>query len=238
MGLTRHDYVVDGTRLTGYFAVGESRRTAPGILVAHEAPGLSEHAKERAQMLAARGYVAFALDLYGETDLPLERARQYSEALMADAALLRRRARAALDVLAGHDCCDASRMAVIGFCLGGVVALELARDQAPIRCAVGFHPGLMRPRGSTTSRISAKILMMIGEEDPIVAAQDRESFVREMKDAGADWQLHLFGGVGHSFTNRQIDALGYPGFRYDESADRRAWRYMLDLLDEPFDEGR
>jgi len=124
-------------------------------------------------LLAVRGYVAFALDLYG-------------------------------------------------FCLGEVVALELARDEAPIRCAVGFHPGLMRPRGSSTGRVSAKILMMIGDEDPIVTTDDRESFVREMKGAGADWQLHVFGGVGHSYTNREIDALAYPGFRYDARADRRA----------------
>jgi dienelactone hydrolase len=147
---------------------------------------------------------------------------------------MRRRARAALEVLASQAHCDASKLAVIGFCLGGIVALELARDRAPILCAVGFHPGFKRPAGSASQAIEAKVLMMIGEDDPIVPAEDRASFVQEMKDAGADWQLHVFGGVGHSYTNQDIDALGYPGFGYNVRADRRAWSLMLALLGEVF----
>jgi dienelactone hydrolase len=234
MDLTHHHYTVDGCRLSGFLVDGVRSGKAPGILVAHEAPGLTGHVKERAQMLAERGYIAFALDMYGATNLTLDEARKRSEGLMGDARLLRRRARAALELLAGHEHCDPSKMAAIGFCLGGIVALELARDQAPIRCAVGFHPGLMRPRGSTTGKIAAKVLMIIGDEDPVIPLEDRSAFVREMKEAGADWQLHVFGGVGHSYTNREIDALGYPGFAYNARADRRAWQLMLDLFDEEF----
>jgi dienelactone hydrolase len=229
-----HSYEVDGVRLTGFFTDGSRGSSVPGILVAHEAPGLTEHAKQRAEMLAERGYVAFALDMYGRTGLSLDEARQESRALMADARLLRRRARAALEVLRAHVHCDGDRLAVIGFCLGGIVALELARDGAPVRCAVGFHPGLARPSGSAPAKIAAKILMMIGEDDPVAPAEDRASFVKEMNEAGADWQLHVFGGVGHSYTNRAIDALGYPGFAYNEAADRRAWQMMLALLAESF----
>jgi dienelactone hydrolase len=151
---------------------------------------------------------------------------------MSDAAVLRRRAGTALDLLAGHSHCDSSRLAAIGFCLGGIVALELAREGAPLRCAIGFHPGLMRPSGSTTGAIDAKILMMIGEDDPVVPLEDRTSFVKEMKKSGADWQLHVFGGVGHSFTNPDIDALGFPGFNYNERANKRFWNLMLALFDE------
>ena len=133
---------------------------------------------------------------------------------MADAALLRHRARGALEVLASHPHCDAARIAVAGFCLGGIVALELARDGAPIRAAVGFHPGLKRPAGSTTLPIGARVLMMISDDDPVAPPEDRAAFVQEMREAGADWQLHLFGGVGHSYTNRDIDAYGFPGFAY------------------------
>jgi dienelactone hydrolase len=230
--LVERRYTVDGVPLTGFLADGSTRGAVPGILVAHEAPGVTSHVKERAAMLAQLGFVAFALDMYGQADLPLEAAREHSHRLMADAALLRRRARAALEVLASEPHCDASRLAVIGFCLGGIVALELARDGAPVRCAVGFHPGLKRPTGSTTSAIAAKVLMVLGEDDPVVPAEDRAAFVDEMKRAGADWQLHVLGGVGHSFTNRAIDALGYPGFGYDERADRRAWNLMLALFQE------
>lgn len=185
-------------------------------------------------MLSELGYVAFALDMYGRADLPIEEAQEQSHRLMADAALMRRRARAALDLLASHAHCDAAKLAAVGFCLGGIVALELARDRAPIRCAVGFHPGFMRPTGSASGPISAKVLMMIGDEDPVVSADDRGSFIHEMQEAGADWQLHVFGGVGHSYTNREINTRGMRGSAYDEKADRRAWALMLSLFGEVF----
>ena len=232
MELVACPYDVDDVRLTGFLADGATRGSAPGILVAHEAPGLTAHVKERARILAERGYIALALDMYGQAGLSIDEARKHSSRLMADAALMRRRARAALDLLASHPHCDSAKLAVIGFCLGGIVALELARDRAPIRCAVGFHPGLMRPTGSASGPITAKVLMMIGDDDPVVPAEDRASFAQEMKDAGADWQLHVFGGVGHSYTNREIDAMGMTGFAYNASADDRAWKLMLSLFDE------
>lgn len=234
MDLIACEYEVDDVRLTGFLADGASGGLAPGVLVAHEAPGITAHVKERARMLAERGYVAFALDMYGQLDLPIDEAREQSHRLMSDASLMRRRARAALDLLASHAHCDAEKLAAIGFCLGGIVALELARDRAPLRCAVGFHPGFMRPVGSATGAISAKVLMMIGDDDPVVPPEDRASFIREMKEAGADWQLHVFGGVGHSYTNLEIDARGMAGFAYNERADRRAWSLMLSLFDEVF----
>jgi dienelactone hydrolase len=234
MDLVAKAYEVDEVRLTGFLADGATRGSVPGILLAHESPGVTCHIKQRAKMLAELGYVAFALDMYGREDLPLDDAREHSRVVMADAALMRRRARAALDVLASAAHCDTTRLAAVGFCLGGIVALELARDRAPIRCAFGFHPGLKRPSGSRTGAIAAKVLMLIGDDDPVVPAEDRASFVQEMKEAGADWQLHVFGGVGHSYTNREVDVLGYPGFAYNEQADRRAWNLMLALFDEVF----
>jgi dienelactone hydrolase len=232
MELQQITYQADGTDLTGFLARPARADPAPGILVAHEAPGVSDHVKARAQQLAAQGYVAFALDMYGRHNLPLEEARQASHELMADAGRLRRRAAAALDVLAHEPRCDRARLAAIGFCLGGIVALELARAGAPIRAAVGLHPGLRRPAGSTGGPISAKVLMIIGQNDPVAPVEERAAFAKEMTEAGADWQMLLLGGVGHSFTNPAIDALGFPGFAYDARADRRAWRATLDLLDE------
>ena len=233
MNLTKVEYKAD-VALAGYLADGSRGAPAPGVLIAHEAPGLTEQVKRRALMLAELGYVAFALDLYGQSDLPIAEAQKQSQAVMADARKLRQRARAALDVLAAHPNCDSSRIAAIGFCLGGIVALELARDEAPIQCAVAFHPGLMRPVGSTTGKLSAKILAMCGESDPVVSAEDRANFIQEMTAARADWQLLILGGVGHSYTNPEINALGLKGFAYDRQADRRAWRAMLNLFDEVF----
>jgi dienelactone hydrolase len=226
------DYRADGLACVGYLADGSGSHPAPGVLVAHEAPGLTEHAKGRARDLAEEGYVALALDLYGARDLDLAEAHRQSVQVMTTPDLLHARAWAALEALAAQPSVDAARMAAIGFCLGGVAALELARHGAPISCAIGFHPGLQRPPASPSGPIGAKILVMIGDEDPIAPPEERAAFIESMRAAGADWEMHLFGGVGHSYTNPAIDAFGLPGFRYDPPADRRSWRMALALLDE------
>lgn len=232
MGSRDITYEAGGVEMTGYLADGSDGRRAPGVLVAHEATGLSPLNRRRADDLAAAGYVAFAIDLYGVKDLPLEEARRHGSMLMQTPGLMYARARAGLDVLAAQPNVDASRLAAIGFCQGGITSLELARHRAPIRCAVGFHPGLMRPAGSPDGPIDAAVLMMIGEDDPVVPHTDRLAFAQSMTAAGADWQLHVFGGVGHSYTNPDIGALGWEGFRYDAAAERRSWKMMLDFLEE------
>ena len=232
MALRPIRYDAGGLTMTGYLADGSGGRRAPGILIAHEAPGMSEHVQVRAAALADLGYVAFALDMYGAAGFPLEEAMGRHAELMSTPGLIYSRARAALDLLASQPGVDPSRLAAIGYCQGGVTSLELARGGAPIRCAVGFHPGLKRPAGSPDRPIAAKVLMMIGDADPVVPPEDRRQFGIDMDAAGADWQLHVFGGVGHSFTNRAVDALGFPGFAYDAVADRRSWAMMRALLDE------
>lgn len=232
MALTELRYSAGTTTLTGYLADGSGGSPAPGVLVAHEAPGMNEEVKARAARLAALGYVAFALDMYGVGGLTLDEARPRHLELMTTPGLMCARAKAALETLAAHPSVDGSRLAAIGFCQGGITALELARGGAPIACAVGFHPGLKRPAGSPDGPIRAKILMMIGDKDPVVPPEDRQAFAAEMDAKGADWQLHLFGGVGHSFTNPAVDVLGMAGFAYDAAADRRSWAMMLGLLEE------
>lgn len=225
------EYLHEGVTLRGHVFVAPVN-TAPGVLVAHEAPGLNEHVKARAQALAAIGYTAFALDLYGEEGFPLDEALERHASLMASPGLIRARAEAALNVLESSPNVDGSRLSAIGFCQGGITALELARAGAPIRSVVGFHPGLTRPAGSADRAIEARILMMVGSEDPVIPPEHREAFSREMTSKGADWQLHIFGGAGHSFTNPAVDAIARPGFRYDPHADRRSWQMALAFLDE------
>jgi dienelactone hydrolase len=226
------DYQVDGVPLKGYMADGSKGNSAPGILVAHESPGVTEHVKGRTRALAEQGYVAFALDLFGAHDLDLEEARRQSSLVVRTPGLMYARANAALEVLASQATVDSARLAAIGFCLGGVTVLELARHGAPIKCAIGFHPGLKRPAGSPDGPIAAKILMMIGDADPIVPQEDRVAFAHSMNAAGADWELHVFGGVGHSYTNPGIDAYGLLGVAYDVRAARRSWQMALELLSE------
>lgn len=230
------DYEAGGVRLTGYLADGSCGPRAPGVLIAHEAIGINAHVKARAERLAEHGYMAFALDLYGSANLDVSEAQALSAEVMRTPGLLLGRARAGLNVLANLASVDPSRIAAIGFCQGGSAVLELARSSAPLRAVIGFHPGFHRPAGSVDGPIAAKVLMISGDADPVISEEDRAGFIAEIRKAEADWQLHLLGGVGHSFTNPDIDAYGYAGFNYDEVADRRSWQLMLDLLSEVFGE--
>ncbi len=226
-------YTADGIPMTGILVDGSRGRPAPGVLVAHEAPGRDARMTDWAHKLAGCGYVALAMDLYG-APFSLEEAMPRHEAMMATPGLMLARADAALNALAAHPSVDSDRLAAIGFCQGGTVAAELARAGAPIGAAIGFHPGLQRAAGSLDAPIGAKLLMMVGDDDPVIPESHRAAFADEMRAKAADWQLHVFGGVGHTYTNPLIDALGRPGFAYDARAERRAWAMALDLLDEVF----
>lgn len=227
-------YACGGVQLFGAVVDGSRGAPAPGVLVAHEAPGRDPRMTDWARKLAEQGYVALAMDLYGEP-FSVELGMQRHEHMMQTPGLMLERAQAALRALAGLPNVDPEKLGAVGFCQGGVVAAELARASAPIRCAIGFHPGLSRPAGSQDGPISAKVLMMVGDDDPVISAEHRAMFAEEMRAKRADWQLHVFGGVGHTYTNPAIDGLGIPGFRYDAMAERRAWAMAIDLLRESFD---
>jgi dienelactone hydrolase len=232
MDLQPITYEHDGKSFTGYLADGSGGRPAPGILVAHEGGGLSRHTKERARRLGELGYVAFALDMYGEENPTLERAMELGKALRGDVPAIRGRLGAAFQILTAQPDVDRSRLAAIGFCMGGAAVIELARTGAPLACVVGFHAGFLVGKPEDNRAIRAKLLLCHGAGDPIVTATQVDAFVAEMKEAGTDWQLHLYGGVGHSFTNPDIDALALPGFAYHAVADARSWQAMLILFGE------
>jgi dienelactone hydrolase len=110
--------------------------------------------------------------------------------------------------------------------------LELARSGADIKALVGFHAGLTTTAPEDARAIRGSVLVCLGADDPIVNAEQRAAFCAEMTAAGVDWQMHLYGGVGHSFTNPEIDAWEFPGFAYDAVADARSWEAMRDFFDE------
>lgn len=222
----------DGIPLTGYVADGSRGRPAPGILIAHEGGGLGRHTKERALRLAELGHIALALDYYGEENPPLDRAMALGKALRGDRPLFRSRLAAGLKVLMAQPNLDPSRLAGIGYCMGGAAVIELGRMGAPFAATVGFHSGFLPGTPEENAAIKGRLLLCHGADDPIVTAVQRDAFLAEASAAGIDWQLHLYGGVGHSFTNPDIDALGLPGFAYDQTADRRSWQAMLNLFDE------
>ena len=208
----------------------------PGVLVMPEALGLGTHAPQRAERLASLGYVALAGDPYGNglevTDL--QEAIKRASALREDPATFRQRARVALDTLASLPQVDASRLAAIGYCLGGTFALELARDGAPLRGVVSFHGGLETPRPAVAGQVKAKILVCTGADDPFVPVAQVNALAEEMTKAQADWQIMSYGGTVHSFTNPDADRVGVPGLAYNTLADERSWKAMAAFFEEIF----
>ncbi len=235
------EYEADGIAMVGHLAVpdeGDGEREAgglrPAVLVAHEAPGLDDTHRGRADRLAELGYVAFALDAHGGGQFRLDdpAVRERVAAVMADPDRARAIAGSALDLLCGHPRVDASRVAAIGYCFGGTLVLELARGGADLRAVVGFHPGLGTSRPEDARNITGTVLVCVGSEDPHVDAGARAAFEAEMRAGGVDWRMHLYGGVQHSFTHPHADRAGIPGLAYDPVAADRAWRAMVELFDE------
>jgi dienelactone hydrolase len=129
---------------------------------------------------------------------------------------------------------DEARVAAIGYCFGGTMALELARSGADVHAVVGFHSGLGTARPEDAANIKGKVLVQIGTEDALIPADQRADFEAEMRAGGVDWRMLLYGNAEHSFTNEAASSFNLPGIVYDELADKRSWRAMLDLFDETF----
>ncbi len=229
-------YTADGLTMESqlFFEEGSSKR--PAVLVFPEAFGLSEHAIGRAKRLASMGYVALASDLHGNglIENDLQKAIGLLTPLFQDPTKTRARAGAGLAALTARAEVDPSRVAAIGFCFGGTMALELARGGADVRAVVGFHSGLGTAMpASPDTKFHARVLVCIGADDPMINAEQRAAFEAEMRSAKVDWQMHLYGDTVHSFTNEHASERGMPdAIRYSAEADKRSWESMTELFNE------
>ena len=236
------EYEADGLHMIGHLAhpggadhSGAEKR--PGVLVFPEAFGIGDHVKVVAGRLAALGYVALACDLHGEAKVAagLEEALGLLAPIRQDAARIRARSEGGLKALLGHPGVDASRIGAIGFCFGGTMALELGRGGADVAAIVGFHSGLSTPDPKDAKNIKGRVLVCIGADDPAIDAGQRAAFEQEMREGGVNWQMSVYGGTVHSFTNKMADALGRPEFAaYNAQADRRSWDEMKTVFAEVF----
>ena len=231
------EYDAGDLHAVGLLATPDGGDSRPGVLVCHEGPGLGNHVKNVTERIADElGFVAFALDYIGDGEVlgSMEDVMGRLGPLMGDPLQTRALGQAGLDVLTAHDRVDTSRLAAIGYCFGGTMSLELARGGADLSAVVGFHSGLSTTRPEDASSIVGKVLVCIGAEDPLVPPDQRAAFETEMRDAGVDWRMNLYGGAAHSFTNPDAGALGVPGIEYHERTDRRSWAAMVDLFAETF----
>jgi len=231
------DYRQGDTALEGYLAYDDSLTgKRPGVLVVHEWWGLNDYAKRRTEQLARLGFVAFALDMYGKgkTTLSAQEASMLAGPFRNDRAFGRARAAAGLDVLRKRPEVDPERLAAIGYCFGGTVALELARSGADLKGVASFHGGLSTPHPEDARNIKGKVLVLHGADDTFESPAEIAAFQDEMRRAGVDWQMNIYGGAVHSFTNPDAGKAKIKGVAYDEKADRRSWQAMRAFFEEIF----
>jgi dienelactone hydrolase len=230
------DYNDGDTTLTGFAAYDDSGENfRPGILIVHEWWGLNDYARNRAKQLAEMGYVVFALDMYGsgvKAETP-DAAAALSKPFYDDRQLMAERAGAGLNVLRSLPKVHMQNIAVVGYCFGGTVALEMARAALPVLGAVSFHGGLSTPRPAQPGEISAEILALNGGDDPLVPAAEREAFMKEMINAKVKFASIDYPGATHAFTNPAATAIGQKfglPVAYNEKADGESWTEMTKFL--------
>ena len=209
----------------------------PGVLIVPNVLGEKDQDRVTAERIAALGYVGLVADLYGQgkrTTRESPNPALYMDPLNADRPLLRERLFASLAALHALPQVDAGRTAAIGYCFGGKSVIDLARAGGTMRGVVAFH-GIFDPPGyDYPTPIAANLLICHGWDDPLAPPEAVTGLAAELTAAGADWQLHGYGGAGHAFTDPSLKGATRPGFGYDANADRRSWAAMTTFLAELF----
>lgn len=234
------DYSVGATRMTGYLAYDAAAGAPrPGVLVVHEWWGHNDYARKRAEMLAELGYVALALDMYGEgkvADHP-DNAKAFMQAIANDMPEAERRFNAARELLQRQPNVDRERIAAVGYCFGGGIVLHMARIGTDLDAVVSYHGALATQTPAAPGAVKARVLVFNGADDAMVTAEQVEGFKREMDAANAFYEFVTYSGVKHSFTNPAADSyaqrFGFP-LQYNAEADAASWRRTQEFLQDVF----
>jgi len=230
------DYQDGNTQLEGYLAYHETGQPKPAVLVSHDWSGRRELACKGAERIADMGYIGFALDMYGKGIFGADGDAEKNGALMApfaqDRGLLRRRINAALHAVRQLQQVDATKVAAMGYCFGGLCVLELARSGADVKSVISIH-GIFAPGNIANEKITAKVLCLHGHDDPMVPPEQVLAFETEMTQANVDWQVHVYGGTMHAFTNPKANNPSF-GTVYKELAAKRAYQSIANFLSEVF----
>ncbi len=228
------DYKIGTKTYEGYLVFdGAGHGKRPGVLIYPAWKGVSDNERVHAERLAKLGYVVFIADIYGKGIHPTTNAEAaaLSAKYVHDRALYRRHALAAYDILRADPMVDRKRIAAIGYCFGGVGALELARSGADIKDVVGFHvANLSNPTPADDRNIKAHVLILQGFLDPNTPPAARLQFEEDMENAHVDWQLVLYGGTAHCYTDAEAGNDLARGCAYNPVAERRSWQAMKDLF--------
>ena len=228
----KQDY--NGQILEHVIVHDETGRVLPTVIIIPTVMGVQPLELGFAEKLVALGYHVVVADLFGRRFTPgvdKEAAFAAMGELRADRAALRDRLLAVLDEVRKREHVDTSRIAVIGYCFGGQCALDVARSGADVG-TVAVFPGLFDPCGLRPQPIKAKVAAYHGWDDPMVPPEAVAALGNELTAAGADWQIHPYGHVGHGFTNPRAHEIGIDGVFYHEAAERRSWASLVNFLAE------
>jgi len=230
------EFSAQGVVMKGYLAYDENiKGKRPGVLVIHEWWGLNDYARKRARMLAELGYTGLAVDMYGEGKEAMhpDDAGKFSSELMKNFDVAKIRFIAAMDFLKRQATVDPIRIAAIGYCFGGGVVLNMARQGVDLKGVASFHGSLNAVKPAQVGNVKAKILVLHGGDDKFIPTEQIEAFKQEMKSAGANFQFVSYLGAVHSFTNPEADALGKKfnmAIAYNADADRKSWDELNKFL--------
>lgn len=228
------EYREGGTTFKGFLAYDDSRPgPLPAVLISHAWGGRQDVFDQKARELARLGYAGFAIDMYGEgrTGTSTAECTALMQPVVSDRPLLLRRINAAVAAARSQPQVDSRRIAAMGYCFGGLCVLDLARGGADVRGVVSLHGALKPPPARGSTRISAKVLVLHGHDDPMVPVDDVVALEKELTAAGADWQVHAYGHTQHAFSDPRANNPEM-GLVYNETADRRSWAALLSFLDE------
>ncbi|HEY5683125.1 MAG TPA: dienelactone hydrolase family protein [Sulfuricaulis sp.] len=230
------EYKSNSTVHKGYIVYDDaSTAKRPGVLVIHEWWGHNEHARNSARKLAEAGYVALALDMYGDGKQAHhpEDAGKFSGEVRKNPQLMKSRFEAGMKLLQKQSRVDAKRVAAIGYCFGGSVVLEMARTGENLRGVASFHGSLGTGNPAMPGKVKAKVLVMNGAEDPFVPAEQIAAFKKEMEAAKVNYKFVNYPGAKHSFTNPDADANGTKfklPLAYNAKADQESWAELQSFL--------
>lgn len=230
------EYAHNDTLLEGFLAYDDATASArPAVLISHAWAGRDELECNKARAIAELGYVGFAIDLYGKGVLGSgpEENQKLMGPFLGDRAMLQSRMITALDTLRVQSEVDASNIAAIGYCFGGLCVLDLARIGTDINGVISIHGLFPAPGNTQGTKITAKVLALHGNEDPMVPVDSVVEFEKELTEAGADWQIHVYGNTMHAFTNPNANDYAM-GTVYSEVADKRSWIAVKNFLEEIF----
>jgi dienelactone hydrolase len=230
-------YKQGDTELQGFLAWdGAAKGRQPGVLVVHEWWGHNQHARNQAIRLAKSGYVGFALDMYGKGKLAThpQDAQAFAAEATKDPAVVKARFLAALDLLKKDPHVDPKRIAAIGYCFGGGIALAMARQGVDLNAVVTFHGALATQQPAAPGAVKARLLVLTGADDPFVPSDQVEAFKKEMAAAGAKLEVVSEPHAKHSFTNPDAAKAGMEQLAYNADADKDSWDRMLKLFAEVF----